>query len=134
MSDEVHEITQQVRRQLDRLDKLPGGDWVDEWVEGDAIRTDEAAFLAGCSAQTIRRDAAAATAAGRPIGRLISKSVWLISRRRLLNRIESTEGLPARVEAEARAEKYKNGCVAPKIDSDERAATGSAYTNRIVAA
>ena len=40
MSEEVHEITQGVRRQLDRLDKVvPGGDWVDEWVEGDAIRT-----------------------------------------------------------------------------------------------
>ena len=132
--NEVHEITQQLRRQLDRLDKLPGGDWVDEWVEGDAIRTDEAAFIAGCSAQTVRRDAAAAAAIGKPIGRLISKSVWLISRRRLLNWIEGTEGLPARVEAEARAEKYKNGCVAPKIDANERTATSSAYTNHIVAA
>jgi hypothetical protein len=134
MSEEGHEIIQQVRRLLDRLDKLPGGDWVDGWIEGDAIRTDEAATIAGCSAQTIRRDAAAAMAAGRPIGRLISKSVWLISRRRLLNWIEGTEGLSARVEAEARAEKYKNGSVAPKIDSDERAATSSAYTNHIAAA
>jgi hypothetical protein len=134
MSDEVYDITQPIRRLLDRLDKLPGCDWVDEWVEGDAIRTDEAAFIAGCSAQTIRRDAAAATAAGKPIGRLISKSVWLISRRRLLNWIEGTEDLSARVEAETRAEKYKNGCVAPKIDSDERTATSSAYTNHIAAA
>jgi hypothetical protein len=124
MSEEVHEITQEVRRQLDRLDKVvPGGDWVDEWVEGDAIRTDEAAFIAGCSMQTVRRIAVAATMAGKPIGRLISKSVWLISRRRLLNWIERHHRTPARVEAEARAEKYKNGCAAPKIDADERAAT-----------
>jgi hypothetical protein len=122
--NKVHEITQHLRHQLDRLDKLPGGDWVDEWVEGDAIRTDEAAFIGGCSAQTIRREAVAAAAARKPIGRLISKSVWLISRHRWLDRIESIDGLSARIEAEARAEKYQNGCVAPKIDSDERAATG----------
>jgi hypothetical protein len=131
MSDEVHEITREVRRQLDRLDKLPGGDWVDEWIEGDAIRTDEAAFIGGCSAQTVRREAAAAAAAGKPIGRLISRSVWLISRRRWLDRIESIDGLPARVEAEARAEKYKNGSVAPKIDPEERTATSAVYANHI---
>jgi hypothetical protein len=125
MSDDVQQITQEVRRQLDRLDKLaPGGDWVDEWVEGDAIRTDEAASIAGCSMQTVRRTAVAASLAGKPIGRLISKAVWLISRRRLLDWIEHNEGLPARVEAVARAEKYKNGCAAPKIVANERAATG----------
>jgi hypothetical protein len=125
MTCEVREITQEVRRHLDRLDKLaPGGDWVDEWVEGDAIRTDEAAIIAGRSMQTVRRMAVAAAEAGKPIGRLISKAVWLISRRRLLDWIRHNEGLPARVEAVARAEKYKNGCAAPKIISNERAATG----------
>ena len=123
MSEEVHEITQGVRRQLDRLDKVvPGGDWVDEWVEGDAIRTDEAAFITGCSMQTVRRIAVAATMAGKPIGRLISKSVWLISRRRLLNWIERHHGAPAR-RGRCSCKKCENGCATPKIDSDERAAT-----------
>jgi hypothetical protein len=134
MSDEVCEITREIRRQLDRLDKIPGGDWVDEWVDGDAIRTDEAAYIGGCSAQTVRRDAVAAAAAGKPIGRLISKSVWLISRRRWLNWIESTKNLSARVEAEGRAEKCRNGCVAPQFGSDERTATNSAYANHIASA
>ena len=125
MSGERHDILREVHRLLDQLDKVaPGGDWVDEWVEGDAIRTDEAASIADCSMQTIRRTAVAASLAGKPIGRLISKAVWLISRRRLLDWIEHNEGLPARVEAVARAEKYKNGCAAPKIISNERAATG----------
>jgi hypothetical protein len=125
MSGERHDLMREVHRLLDQLDKIaPGGDWVDEWVEGDAIRTDEAASIAGCSMQTVRRTAVAASLAGKPIGRLISKAVWLISRRRLLDWIEHNEGLPARVEAVARAEKYKNGCAAPKIVSNERAATG----------
>ena len=125
MSGERHDIMREVHRLLDQLGKVaPGGDWVDEWVEGDAIRTDEAASIAGCSMQTVRRTAVAASLAGKPIGRLISKAVWLISRRRLLDWIEHNEGLPARVEAVARAEKYKNGCAAPKIISNERAATG----------
>jgi hypothetical protein len=125
MSGERHDIMREVHRLLDQLDKVaPGGDWVDEWVEGDAIRTDEAASIAGCSMQTVRRTAVAASLAGKPIGRLISKAVWLISRRRLLDWIEHNEGLPARVEAVARAEKCKNGCAAPKIISNERAATG----------
>jgi len=125
MSGERHDLMREVHRLLDQWDKsAPGGDWVDEWVEGDAIRTDEAASIAGCSMQTVRRTAVAASLAGKPIGRLISKAVWLISRRRLLDWIEHNEGLPARVEAVARAEKYKNGCAAPKIVSNERAATG----------
>ena len=87
MSYKVREITQEVWRQLDQLEKLaPGGDWVDAWIEGDAIGTDEAAFIYGCSAQTVRRTAVAASLAGNPIGRQMLKSVWLISRRRFIVR------------------------------------------------
>lgn len=119
MTDEVQEITREVRRQLDRLDSLPlEGDWVDAWIDGDAIRTDEAAYIYGHSAQTIRRLAEAAAVTGRPIGKQVSKSVWLISRRRILDWIEREKGLPARVEAGARAEKWKNGCSVPKRASN----------------
>lgn len=118
MNDALHEITEQVRRYMDHLDKIaPEGDWVDAWTEGDAIGTDEAAFISGCSTQTVRRMAASAALTGNPIGRQMSKSVWLISRRRLLDWIERHNGLPARVKAQASTEKWKNGRAAPNFDS-----------------
>src|ERR1700759_5374282 len=98
MSGERHDIMRELRRQLDRLDDLaPSGDWVDAFVEHDCIGTDEAAFIADASRQTIRRHAAEAAAAGRPIGVCIARSVWLISLRRLLDWIEQNDGLPALV-------------------------------------
>lgn len=119
MTDEVQEITRELRRQLDRLDSLPlEGDWVDAWIDGDAIRTDEAAYIYGQSVQTIRRVADASAMTGRSIGKQVSKSVWLISRRRLLDWIEREKGLPARVEANARAEKWKNGSGVPETILD----------------
>lgn len=127
MFDRDRMITQLLRMLTELGWMPPSGDWVDAFASGDAIRTDEAAFIARCSAQTVRRRAAEALAAGRPIGILISQSVWLISLPRWLDDIERQDGLPGRVEAEARltlAEKRKNGRAAPKFDSGERAATG----------
>jgi hypothetical protein len=125
MSGERHDIMREVHRLLDQLDKVaPGGDWVDAFVEHDCIGTDDAAFIADASRQTIRRHAAEAAAAGRPIGVCIARSVWLISLRRLLDWIEQNDGLPALVAAEARAKKRSFERAAPKIISNERAATG----------
>lgn len=124
MAPAVRQITDNMRRELDRLDQMEhAADWVNAWIEGDAIGTDEAAFIAGCSTQTIRRIASSAERTGNPIGRQVSKSVWLISRRRLLNWIERHDSFPARVAAQARAEKWKNGRAAPKIDAAESTAT-----------
>ena len=119
-----HEITRELRRQLDRLDAIAlDGDWIDAWIEHDCLDTDEAAIIAGTSRQTIRRRASDAAAAGKPIGILMAKSVWLISLRRLLRWVEHNEGLSGRVEAERRAEKLLSERAAPKINPNERAAT-----------
>ena len=107
------------------MDNLaPSGDWVDAFVEHDCIGTDEAAFIADASRQTIRRHAAEAAAAGRPIGVCIARSVWLISLRRLLDWIEQNDGRPALVAAEARAKKRSFERAASKIVAHERVATG----------
>ena len=125
MSTEILDIKREVRRQLDRLDNLAlTGDWVDAFVEHDCIGTDDAAFIADASRQTIRRHAAEAAAAGRPIGVCIARSVWLISLRRLLDWIGQNDGLPALVAAEARAKKRSFERAASKIVAHERAATG----------
>ena len=56
-------------------------DWVDEVIDadGDAIKTDEAAYIAAVSADTIRRRADAAAAAGKPFGILMAGALWLFS-------------------------------------------------------
>jgi hypothetical protein len=109
-----HEITREVRRQLDRLDAVAlEGDWVDAWTHGDCIDTDEAASIVGTSRQSIRRHASAARAIGQPIGICVAE-VWLISLRRLLCWVESTQGYPARVKAERRLEKLPFERTAPK--------------------
>lgn len=119
-----HEITRELRRQLDRLDAITlDGDWVDAWVESDSLDSHEAAIIAGTSRQTIRRRAADAAASGKPIGILIAQSVWLISLRRLLHWIERNEGAPKRVIAELRAKQLLSERAAPKIGVNERTAT-----------
>jgi hypothetical protein len=124
MPGERHDIMREVHRLLDQLDKVaPSGDWVDAFVEHDCIGTDEAAFIADASRQTIRRHAAEAAAAGRPIGVCIARSVWLISLRRLLDWIGQNDGLPALVAAEARTKKRSFERAASKIVAHERAAT-----------
>lgn len=120
-----HRITREMRRQLDHLDAVAlDGDWVACWDDGECIDSDEAAFIAGTSRQTIRRRADAAATAGKPIGVLLAKSVWLISLQRLLRWIELNEGLPERVAAERRVKKVLDDRAAPKIDVTERGATG----------
>ncbi len=85
--------------------RVPTGDWVDAFVEGDVVTTDIAAGVANCSVSTIRRRCAEAAQKGRPIGILIATSIWLVSLKRLLDWITQNEGLPARLEAETRARK-----------------------------
>jgi hypothetical protein len=86
--------------------RAPCGDWVSAFAGGDAIGTDAAGFIANCSAQTIRRHATDAALTEKPIGVWFAQSVWLISLARLLDKIEATQGLPARLAAQSRAEKY----------------------------
>jgi hypothetical protein len=107
MTDDPDRIPRMLEQMAAELRRLPAcGDWVDGFVEHDAIGTDEAAFIANCSAQTIRRHAAEAAATDKPLGIWFAQSVWLISKTRLLVWIEEREGRPGRLAAESRARKY----------------------------
>lgn len=77
--------------------------WVAAYHKGDALRTDEAAYIANCSDQTVRRHADQAAKEGRPIGILIARSIWLIDLKLWLDDIERWDGHDARVAAEKRA-------------------------------
>jgi hypothetical protein len=89
-----------------RLAAVHGRDWLDEILDadGDGIRSDQAAHIAGVSVDTVGRRAEAAAAAGRPIGVLMA-GVWLISLRRWLDAIEQRDGMPARLVAQSRVDK-----------------------------
>jgi hypothetical protein len=104
--DEAASMLARAVAELRRRPATPCGDWVSAFSEGDAIGTDHAAFIDGSSAQTVRRDAKKAAAAGKPIGIWIAQSVWLISKSRLLDAIEERDGRHGRLEAESRAAKY----------------------------
>ena len=95
----LEQITAQVRQ------LPPSNDWVDAYGTGDAISTDVAAHVAGVSSATIRRRATEAAACGKPLGILIAGSIWLISKRRLINWIRDHEGEHAALCAMTRATK-----------------------------
>lgn len=84
-------------------------DWLDQLIDidGDALKSDEAAYIAGVHSDTMRRRAESAALAGRPIGILLAGAVWLFSERRLLDAIEARDGRPARLVAESRAKKSR---------------------------
>jgi hypothetical protein len=123
-----YDLAELLERAAGKLRQLPApvcSDWVDAFVEGDAIGTDFAGYICNCSAQTIRRRATDAAAAGKPLGIWFAQSVWLISKRRLLDDIEREEGRPGRLVAETRAAQYaKMNAPLQKAPAPERAATG----------
>jgi hypothetical protein len=82
----------------------PERDWVDAHRDGTAFGSDVAAFICGCSPDTVRRRAVDAAAAGQPLG-ILQAGVWLIDLRRLLRWIEQHQGRAARLAAESRARK-----------------------------
>jgi len=105
----------------------PSRDWLDEVLDdsGDALKTDEAAFVMGVHIDTMRDRAKAAASAGKPIGFLMASAVWLYSKRRILASIETEKGLPARLAAETRAEKSAKSRSLPGNSLGNRVATGS---------
>jgi hypothetical protein len=88
------------------LRRRPAGrNWIDEFLSGEILRSDQAAVIADVSPETIRRRCEAAALTNRHLGVLIAGSVWLVSREGLLDWIELREGKPARLAAATRAEK-----------------------------
>jgi hypothetical protein len=81
---------------LDELQRAEAGlDWVSD--TGEVLTVNEAAQLADCSVETVRR-----WASDFGIGRLFASSLWLISRRRLLAHIERRHGKAAMLAAASR--------------------------------
>jgi hypothetical protein len=100
-------------------------DWVSAFVDGDAIGTDEAAYIWDCVPETVRRRAEAAAGTDHPLGIWFAQSVWLISKARLFDAIEVREGLSGRLAAVSRATKYTEMRAQPQLLSRfKRAATG----------
>jgi hypothetical protein len=100
-------------------------DWVSAFEDGDAIGTDEAAYIWNCVPETVRRRAEAAAGTNHPLGIWFAQSVWLISKARLLDAIEIRDGLPGRLAAMSRATKYAELRAQPQLKSRaESAATG----------
>jgi hypothetical protein len=88
----------------------PGRDWLDEILDrdGDALRSDEAAFVWNVSVDTARRRAEIAAETRKPIAVLMAGALWLFSERRLLDAIEAKDGRSARLAAESRAQKSRD--------------------------
>lgn len=100
-------------------------DWVSAFEDGDAIGTDEAAYIWNCAPETVRRRAEAVAGTCHPLGIWFAQSVWLISKARLLNAIEARDGLPGRLAAMSRAAQYTELRARPQLaQRSERAATG----------
>ena len=89
--------------------------WVTAYHNCDGLRTDEAAYIADCSDQTVRRYAEQAADAGRPIGIFIARSIWLIDLQLLLGEIERRHGQAARVAAGKRVERVRGLRASPQI-------------------
>jgi hypothetical protein len=108
------------------LRKLPmSSDWVSAFEDGDAIGTDEAAYIWNCVPETVRRRAAVAAGTNRPLGVWFAQSVWLVSKTRLFDAIETREGLSGRLSAVSRAKKFEEMRAQPQLSSrSKRAATG----------
>jgi hypothetical protein len=88
----------------------PPRDWLLEYLagDGDVINTDEAAYILARHRDTARSRAEKARGTDKPIGILICGSTWLFSQAHLLDSIEASSGLPARLEATTRAEEMRN--------------------------
>ena len=99
----VAERLEQIAAELRRADRV---DWVDD--PNEVLTIAEAAQVAGRSDETIRR-----WCADHRIGRLFATSLWLVSRRRLLQHIERRFGRPAMVLAMSRGQMQHRSLSAP---------------------
>jgi hypothetical protein len=99
--------------------------WIDDYFSGEMLYTYQAAEIASCSDETIRRKCEAAVLTDRRLGILIAGSVWLVSRSRLFDHIELHDGKPAMLAARSRAEKLAETWSPPQQSRRRRvAATG----------
>lgn len=102
---DIEKLRAACRATLDACNRIdlgkPNPDWLNQFDEGEILRADEAAKVANCSPETIRRRCVEALEIGEPIGRSVA-GIWLLSRSRLLRWIELRDGRPGRLAAETR--------------------------------
>jgi len=105
MSDKltISEKLEAIAAELRRAERV---DWVDD--PNEVLTVAEAAHIAGRSDETIRR-----WCGEYKIGRLFASSLWLVSRRRLLQHIERRFGRPAMVLALSRGQMQHRSLSAP---------------------
>src|SRR5258707_1891154 len=85
MPNDPDQLAKRIDEIAAELRQLPAcGDWIDAFTSHDAISSDEAAFIAGCSAQTIRRRATEAAEIGQPIGISFASAGLVVSKTGLL--------------------------------------------------
>jgi hypothetical protein len=85
----------------------PAREWLDELLDpdGDGLTSGSAAYISTCRPTRLAVAPRPQLQTDGPIGILMTKAVWLISLRRLLDSIELRDGLPARLAAQSRADK-----------------------------
>jgi hypothetical protein len=127
MTDDPAQLAEHLEQIAAMVRRLPAAsDWIDAYLSGEILLTDQAAEIAATSTETIRRRCEATASTSRPLGVLIAGSVWLVSRSGLLGWIEAHEGgAPAMLAARSRAEKLAEMRSSPQQSLRRRvAATG----------
>jgi excisionase family DNA binding protein len=100
MGDNSNTLVEYLTLALEEAHRTGAGiDWVD--AEGEIMTVAEAAEMAECSQETIRR-----WCGDHRIGKLFAGSLWLVSRRRMLQLIERKSGKAAMLNAAARGKKH----------------------------
>jgi len=95
-----HDLAAEVASRLARS-AAGAGDWVDAFIGGEILTSDQAATILGASSDTARRRCVEANDIGKPLGICVG-GIWLISLARLLRDVETRRGRHERAAAEER--------------------------------
>lgn len=112
LAAELDRVAAETRRLADRArQQREGEDVIDLVLRGELLTLEQAADVAGCSDEKIRRACELAAATNNPLG-VKPAGRWLVGKTRLLDDIErgkldGRRGKDARRRAEERAKKYE---------------------------
>lgn len=127
LAAELDRVAAEARRLVDRARQLESeGDVIDLILRGELLTLDQAADVAECSDEKIRRACELAAATNNPLGVKLAGR-WLVGKARLFDDIEhgkldGRRGKDARQRAEERARKYAGWArLQPPLNERERA-------------
>jgi hypothetical protein len=112
LAADLDRLTADAGRLAGRVRQLDSeGDVVDQILDGELLSLDQAADVAECSDEKIRKACVAAAATKRPLG-IVFAGRWFVGKVRLLDdleqgKIDRRRGWDARLRAEERAKKYE---------------------------